>query len=144
MTTIVVDANLALSYVIPLPYSQLAMTHFDRWARVQARLVVPVLWRYEVLSGLRKAISMKLLTLEQAITSFKTLQDMDLEEIPSSEKEIDKILGWAERLQQVVAYDAVYLALSEQIGAEFWTADRRLANAAHAAGADWVHFLGVG
>jgi predicted nucleic acid-binding protein len=141
MTTIVVDANLALSYVIPLPYSQLAMTHFDQWAQAQARLVVPVLWRYEVLSGLRKAISMKMLTLEQAITSFKTLQDMDLEEIPSSEKGIAEILGWAERLHQVVAYDAVYLALSEQIGAEFWTADRRLANAAHAAGADWVHLL---
>ena len=142
MTTIVVDANLALSYVIPLPYSQLAITRFDQWAQSQARLVVPVLWRYEVLSGLRKAISMKMLTLEQAITSFKTLRDMDLEEIPSSEKEIADILGWAERLHQVVAYDSVYLALSEQIGAEFWTADRRLANAARAAGADWVHFLG--
>ena len=144
MTTIIVDANLTLSYVIPLPYSQLAMAYFDQWAQAQARLVVPVLWRYEVLSGLRKAINMKMLTLEQAIISFKTLQEMDLEEIPSSEKEIDKILVWAERLQQMVAYDAVYLALSEQMGAEFWTADRRLANAARAAGADWVHFLGVG
>lgn len=144
MTTIVVEANLALSYVISLPYLQLAMAHFDQWAQAQARLVVPVFWRYEVLSGLRKAINMKMLTLEQAIITFKTLQEIDLEEIPSSEKEIDKILVWAERLQQMVAYDAVYLALSEQMGAEFWTADRRLANAARAAGADWVHFLGVG
>ena len=142
MTTFVVDANLALSYVIPLPYSQAAISLFGQWAQAQARLAVPVLWRYEVLSGLRKAISMKMLTQQQAITSFKTLQDMDFEEIPSSEKEITEILNWAERLHQVVAYDAVYLALSEQIGAEFWTADRRLANAAHAAGVDWVHFLG--
>jgi hypothetical protein len=57
--------------------------------------------RYEVLSGLRKAISIKMLTLEQAITAFKTLQEMNLEEIPSSEKEIAAILGWAERLNQM-------------------------------------------
>jgi len=142
MITIVIDANLALSYIIPLPYSQLAITRFDQWAHAQARLVVPVLWRYEVLSGLRKAISMNILTLEQALTAFGTLQEMNLEEITPSKNEITAIFVWAGRLQQVDAYDAVYLALSEQIGAEFWTADRRLATAAHAAGADWVFYLG--
>ncbi|MEJ2708336.1 MAG: type II toxin-antitoxin system VapC family toxin [Anaerolineales bacterium] len=141
MTTIVVDANLTLSYVIPLPYSQLAVTRFTQWGLIHARLIVPALWRYEVLSGLRKAISLNLLTLEQAIKAFRTLQELNLEETPTSNNNTSDILDWATRLQQVVAYDAVYIALSEQIGAEFWTANRRLFKAARQAGASWVHSL---
>jgi len=141
MTTIVVDANLTLSYVIPLPYSQLAVMRFNQWGLRHARLIVPALWRYEVLSGLRKAISLNLLTLEQAIKAFRTLQELNLEEIPTSVNNTSDILDWAARLQQVVAYDAVYIALSEQMGAEFWTADRRSFKAARQAGASWVHSL---
>lgn len=141
MTTIVVDANITLSYVIPLPYSQQSVTRFKQWGLNHARLIVPALWRYEVLSGLRKAISINLLTLEQAIKAFRTLRELNLEEIHTSGNNTSDILDWAARLQQVVTYDAVYIALSEQMGAEFWTADRRLFKAARQAGANWVYSL---
>ena len=51
-------------------------------------------------------------------------------------------LRWAARLNQARAYDAFHLALAEELGAEFWTADRRLANAAQRAGATWAHWIG--
>ena len=50
----------------------------------------------------------------------------------------EKALQWAERLGQKQAYDAQYLALSEQLRTNFWTADKRLAINAQQAGAPWV------
>ena len=50
---------------------------------------------------------------------------MAFEEIPAS-VDLDRLaMDWAERLNQTVAYDTQYLALAEQLGAEFWSADRR-------------------
>ncbi len=40
-----------------------------------------------------------------------------------------------------VAYDAQYLALAEQTGAEFWTADKRLADRARRRNARWVKWI---
>ncbi|MBN1657789.1 MAG: type II toxin-antitoxin system VapC family toxin [Anaerolineae bacterium] len=53
-----------------------------------------------------------------------------------------RALSWADRLGHSKAYDAHYLALAEQEGIEFWTADRRLANGAQQAGAHWVYWIG--
>jgi len=45
----------------------------------------------------------------------------------------------AEKLNRPTAYDAHYLALAELLQCDFWTADRRLYNAA--ATLPWVHSL---
>jgi len=52
------------------------------------------------------------------------------------------VLEWAGRLNQSRAYDAFYMALAEELGAEFWTADQRLARAAQQAGVTWTHWIG--
>jgi len=49
---------------------------------------------------------------------------------------------WATRLEQRDAYDGFYLAAAEQLDAELWTADRRLANNAGRIGVKWVHWMG--
>jgi predicted nucleic acid-binding protein len=51
-------------------------------------------------------------------------------------------LDWAERAGQAKAYDAQYLALAEEMRAEFWTADERLVRDVQQAGADWAHWIG--
>ena len=142
MKTVVIDANIGLSFVIPLPYSDLAVQRIRLWHKDQARIVVPSLWRYEVLSGLRKALFHKLLTFEQAVLALTDLKEMAFEEIGSDLQKDQQILRWAERIGQMVIYDATSLTVAEQLGAEFWTADRRLAKAARAAGAEWAYFLG--
>jgi predicted nucleic acid-binding protein len=141
MITIVIDANIALSYLIPLPYSDLAIQQIQRWQMEQAHIVVPALWRYEVLSGLRKAWFNGWLTFEQVGLALSALKDLSFDQIDSDAETNLQILRWAERIGQMVVYDATYLALADRLGAEFWTADRRLANAAHQAGADWVFLL---
>lgn len=50
-------------------------------------------------------------------------------------------LDFAERFALPAAYDAHYLALAEQLGAAFWTADRRLAGAVGSI-LPWIHLAG--
>ncbi|MFU8772817.1 MAG: type II toxin-antitoxin system VapC family toxin [Anaerolineales bacterium] len=143
MKTVVIDANIGLSYAIPLSYSSEAIALINQWRVDKVRIIVPLLWYYEVLSGLRKAIAHRLISQEKALDAINAFQDMAFEEYhPAPGIEVE-ILEWAERIDQIVAYDAVYLALSEQLDAEFWTADRRLVNAARQAGADWIYPVGV-
>jgi predicted nucleic acid-binding protein len=79
---------------------------------------------------------------EKATSALQKLQDLAFEEIaPGFDTDEDTLL-WARRIGQIVAYDAVYLALAQGMNAEFWTADKRLATAAQNAGVNWVHWLG--
>lgn len=48
-------------------------------------------------------------------------------------------LQWADRLGQHKTYAAYYLAVSEQLSADFWTADQCLAHKAGQLGLSWVH-----
>lgn len=142
MTVIVVDANFSLAQVLPLPYSPAVIRRMRAWQEDQPRILVPGLWAYEVVTGLRRACYLKLLSLEQAQSSLEELLAMELEVVPATPQLHRRALEWAERLGQSRAYDAQYLALAEQESAELWTGDRRLANGAAALGVDWVHWVG--
>jgi len=141
MKNIVIDANIGISLVMPVPYSPWAIQRMEEWQQIRARIIVPTLWRYEVLSGLRKTMTIGLLSEEKAQLAIDHLRAMAFEEYAPSWETNISILDWAKRLGQVVAYDAVYLATAMQFDAELWTADRRLAQAAHKAGAAWVHLV---
>jgi predicted nucleic acid-binding protein len=143
MKTIVIDANIGISFIFPLPYSHQSLEQMNRWRTDKVRIMVPALWRYEILSSLRKAIASRLISFDSALDAYHVLQDMAFEERSLAPGSAAAILQWAERVGQIVAYDAVYLALCEQEGAEFWTADRRLAEVTHRAGVDWVYLVGA-
>lgn len=142
MTVVVIDANLWISTVVPLEYSPRALSKLKDWERGQARIVVPTLWHYEVISSLRKAVALEALLPDNLEPALSELEWMAFEEIPPS-LDLDRLaLAWAERLGQIVAYDAQYLALAEHLGGEFWTADKRLTNSAQQNGVAWVHWVG--
>ena len=65
-----------------------------------------------------------------------------VETIPPSAALHRDALRLAERIGQNKAYDAHYLALAAREDAPFWTADKRLANAAQTTGLMWVHWIG--
>jgi predicted nucleic acid-binding protein len=142
MTNVVVDANLSLAQVLPLPYSPAVIQRMRAWQDELPCILVPGLWEYEVVTGLRRACFQRLLSLEQAQSSLDELLGMELEVVPASPNLHRRVLEWAEQLGQSRTYDAQYLALAEQEGAELWTGDRRLANGAAALGVDWVHWVG--
>lgn len=50
--TVVIDANVALAAALPLSNSPDADRRMDEWRDSRANMAAPVLWRYEVLTGL--------------------------------------------------------------------------------------------
>jgi len=142
MAQVVIDANVAVALAINLPYSELAERRITSWREQEIEIVVPGLWRYEVVSALRKAIVAGWLSPSDGIAALEDLFRLGVREVEASLETHRLALSWAARLKQTVAYDAQYLALAEQIGAEFWTADRALVNNARQTGAAWVRWIG--
>lgn len=141
---VVIDASIALALIVPVPYSPCAAQQFRTWKEAGAEILVPALWEYEVVSGLRKAIVVGALTAEEATAGLQMILALNIEAVMPTLAHHQRALSWAERLGQRVAYDASYMALAEEVHAEFWTADKRLVNGAQQMGATWVRWIGEG
>jgi predicted nucleic acid-binding protein len=81
------------------------------------------------------------MTLDQAQVRLTTLVRLGVRLVPPTPSLEHLALRWAQRLGHTVAYDAHYLALAETLGCDFWTADRRLVNAAQQH-AEWIRWIG--
>jgi predicted nucleic acid-binding protein len=142
--SLVIDANLLAAVVLPLPYSEQATWRIMAWKRAGVELLAPLLLEYEIAAILRRAVVAQWLTTDLAVEAIDRVLTLRIRCLPPALHLHERALHWAERLGHSKAYDAHYLALAEQERAELWTADRRLANGAQQAGADWVHWIGEG
>ena len=138
----VIDANLIAAMVLPLPYSDLAARRIMNWKQAGLELLAPVLLEYEVAAILRKAVMARWLSTDLAVEAMGDILALRVRCVTPTRDVYERALRWAGRLGRSKAYDAHYLALAEQQGAELWTADKRLAAAAKQAGAHWVHWVG--
>ncbi len=136
--SLVVDSNVLMGQAVHLPYSVAARRHFRDWMESGTRLVAPVLWQYEVTSVLRRLVSLKELSAEQANRAFDRIYSLGVESVAPTPELQRSALSWAERLGRSKAYDSAYLAVAERLGAPFWTADRHLVRNARGLGLDWV------
>ncbi|MBC6420925.1 MAG: type II toxin-antitoxin system VapC family toxin [Hormoscilla sp. SP12CHS1] len=135
------DSNIFIALVISLPYSQAAIDKMAEWEQQNVELLVPTLWSYEVASTLRKAVATRSISSEEAVEDMQDILSMNIPQVPPTPALHQQALIWAGRLNQIVAYDAAYLALAESQEAEFWTADRRIADAARNLNISWVHHI---
>lgn len=145
MTTpnqVVIDANLSLALAISLPYSPHAVTKMNEWQQQGTNLLVPTLWVYEVVTAMRKAVTAKVISADQAMKALDLIFALGIEPVPPTTQSCQAIFHWATRLNHSQAYDAAYLALAEQLGADFWTADKRLVNRAKQLNVGWVYQIG--
>jgi len=138
----VIDANLTLALFLRLQYTEQAYRLMDHLREWQSVLSAPVLWEYECLSGFHRAVRLGVLRPQEAVEYMNDLLALDIERIAPSVESHQSALRWAERLGQSKAYDAQYVALAEQMGAELWSADQRLINALKEQGVAWAHWIG--
>ena len=106
-----------------------------------ATLYAPTLWLYEVTSALTKAVHFDILTETEGRQALKLAQGLDLQLIHPDNTLVELAYDWTRRLNRIAAYDSFYLALTESLSAEFWTADKRLANAVSV---PWVQYIADG
>jgi predicted nucleic acid-binding protein len=139
---IVMDANIALALIVPLPYSSEAAQRVKTWKETDDSILAPALWGYEIVSGLRKALVAQAISPAGAMAGLQMLWALNIEQVMPTPVLHQDALRWAERLGQRVAYDASYLALTESLQGEFWTADQSLIRNTRQMGLAWVHWVG--
>ncbi|HET9588837.1 MAG TPA: type II toxin-antitoxin system VapC family toxin [Anaerolineales bacterium] len=122
----VIDANIVVHTVLDIT-DRLAR-FWERVGEEQITPCAPRLWLSETASAIRFLLSQKEITSEEAEQALRTIHGLRVEIIDEDEELSLRALELAGKLGQSKAFDAFYLAMAEELAAEFWTADERLAS----------------
>ena len=110
----VLDASTALNFVLDDERHETA--DFMLATLRRCRLVVPVIWRYEVANGLINAVRRKRLDEPGLYGALRLLDCLDIDTDPAPPSMVDALVF--ARTHTLTAYDALYvmLALREGVG----------------------------
>lgn len=135
--TIVIDASIAVKWVLPEPRTDAAL------ALRNEQLIAPALWLAEAANALWRHVRLGELTGEQALALMSELEKAPVASFPI-EPRVTPALEISVRADHPV-YDCVYLALAIERGTHVVTDDRRFASAAARLGlSEHVRLLGGG
>jgi len=124
MPKVVVDASLALRWVLEDEKEARVDASLHQWIVSFTEMLVPPLFLAEVTNSLYLSIKRKRLDPEEARTALSILQQgVQVTEPPDLYL---RSLELALEYKTTNAYDAQYLALAEIEGCELWTADKGL------------------
>ncbi len=143
-STLVVDANIAIHYVLQtaVPWQEQLLQLWRAWSESGVRLCAPRLWISETFSAVHVILKAGQIGPAEARATLEFLEELELEFFDENFVLCQNAFAWANKIGQSKIYDSIYLALAESLNAEFWTADQLLAGAAQKAGAAWVHWVG--
>ncbi len=125
---VVVDASLAVKWVLREPLSEEALALADGWVRTGTVPAAPGLLLAEATNVLHRRVAAGCLSPVVARRSLAKLLDVGIE-IRESPKIHVRALELAREMGQPAAYDSHYLALAELMGCDLWTADKKFFNA---------------
>lgn len=127
---VVVDASLALKWVLDEQDSFAAVHLLNSWTDQGTKLIAPALFTYEVANTLhRQAIKGKI-TYDEAKQGLADIYSTGiLLTFLRYEDTSALAMELAHDFHLPATYDAHYLALAQDEGCEYWTADTRLWNA---------------
>lgn len=126
---VVVDASLALKWVLNEPDSDRALALLNEWNSNGVVLLAPSLLAFEVTNALYKNYRRNKLTFDQVKRTYEEVLALgivlEFSETPDLGK---RAVELANQYTLSAAYDAHYLAMAEREGCELWTADMRFWN----------------
>ena len=125
----VVDASLAVKWLVSEVHSDKAFALAHLWASQATQPVAPHLMPVEVANALHRRVLRQEVTQETAIRLMESLLASGIELREASDLH-RRALILAGRLRQNAVYDAHYLALAEALHCELWTADEKFYRAA--------------
>jgi len=139
--SVVVDASLALKWVLSEVDSNTAITLLQSWNTDNIEIIAPALFTYEATNILYRQVVTNKLSYEEVSKLLTRLLSIGILLNFVQHREISiRAMELAHRFGLHAAYDAHYLALAEHEKCEYWTADSRLCNAVKAK-LPWVHQL---
>ncbi|MCY4447780.1 MAG: type II toxin-antitoxin system VapC family toxin [Chloroflexi bacterium] len=126
---VVVDASLAVKWLLEEEYSDRATALTLLWDEQGIQPIAPFLLPFEVANALHRRVVRGEMEVEAAAGLMQDLMAVGvaLTETPDLHR---RALELASQLRQGAAYDAHYLALAESLDCELWTADQRFYRAA--------------
>jgi len=133
-----VDANLVVRLVAD-PADTVVRRLWEGWGDTRRQVTAPHLLYYEVTNALYRYQQMGLMTESSVRAALEAALALPLD-LCGEDNLHQHALDLARRFSLPAAYDAHYLALAEQLGAEFWTADGPLARTVQPA-LPWVHLV---
>lgn len=127
-TPVVVDASVALKWVVSEDGSEQANTLLADLADGTITLAAPEHLVGEVANGLRKRVAQGVVSAEDALAALEAIVALELELLGGTRR-------WLQTLQasmdwQLTTHNALYVLLALDLDAELVTADDRLANSA--------------
>lgn len=130
--TIVVDANVAVALSLVDARAGAVERKLNEWRDKGESLHAPALFRFEVANALTRSVVAGVLTLADAGVAWQRIAPMPialhhLDDGPAA-------IEVAQRLQRKSAYDAAYVILAQELGADLWTLDGPLARNASSVG----------
>ncbi len=136
---ICVDASFVMRLLGSGSANSVAVQLWARWHRAERPLVAPTLLGYEITNALHRYVVHGELLPQEASELLDAVLKLDIELYDDAELH-KRALELAQTFSLPATYDAHYLALAERLGAEFWTADRRLVQAVQQT-LPWVRLL---
>ena len=120
-----VDTSVWIPYLVPEVYQPQARNLVEEALSMSIRLVAPAFAWAEVGSVLRKKTRMGVVTIEEAQGFFHDFNELPIDYI---QEEAIRARTWeiAEIYGLPTLYDAAFLACTESVSGEFWTADTTL------------------
>jgi predicted nucleic acid-binding protein len=137
---VVADSGIFIATVLKETYSPQAEQLIQQWREQQVQIAAPTLFRYEAVAVMRKSVYRGLLSVDQAIRGRDALLEYPIQFL-MSEALLKRGFDLAAQFNRPTAYDAQYLAVAEQLGCDFWTADERLFNIVRPI-LPWVKWVG--
>lgn len=130
--TVDLDSNVVVALALDTEHAPAINRSLREWRGTEEGLHAPALFRYEIASALTRYIVAGAIDLPDATAAWRRAIAMPvvlhaLEDGPAA-------IEIARSLKRKSAYDAAYVALAQELGAELWTVDGPLArNAASVA-----------
>ena len=126
--TVVIDASLALKWVLQEEHTENAVALRDHWLENMEPVIAPPIFRPEITNVLHQKVRRGQLNRRDAADMLEILVSAIAAVEPSSL--YSRALTLAGELELASAYDALYLALADSEECEMWTADQRLVRSA--------------
>jgi len=124
---VVVDASLAIKWILNEPYTDRELTIAGEWAATETRPAAPCLLLVEATNVLHRRMLKGDISSSQAVHLLAGFLNMGIEVRESPQIHL-RALELAQELQMPAVYDTHYLALADIMGCELWTADERFFN----------------
>lgn len=139
---VVVDASIAIKWVLEESDSDKAETLLAEWSSKGMLILAPSLLAYEITNALHRKVRKGEITLDRAKEALSEISLTEIEFDFSSDFALStRAIELANHFKLPATYDSHYLALAERKGCDLWTADLRMWNSIRGE-LDWVHWFG--